>query len=443
MGAALNDRMDVVRAMIGLAPDSAIGQLDAALRSDGGGQGLTAIRALIDSEIRERTVRDAVFAPVLFFCAPRGDGFEQIQFPPAVIPKLWRILKQGHPNLISSALAGPVPLPQDAVPPAYDQLCREASKGLHEGGADYAPAIEALNAFRPGAAAQFENYLALAPLARQAAPRLPGWIKTMTPDNVAAVRLLFKDAAAIASDNSPRLMEMLQAQLREPWMIVRIVAAAIGRASDSYLADSEMAGFGQRLLDDIDRHLAALRAFDVEGGPEAAVAAARHVALAVSEAAEFEGTLEVDKTGPWAMRLAKQKSQLANLTEGYLKKCGKLIGEALPLLPPRPGCVRGDPRVDTLPDERITRRAMAIATFFDRVRGPAALGGYGTVRAKVCEDVTNGLDGYLQDLLAILHAGEAADMSIARAYLEVGADFMGLIQDLKSAQIIRRRAASA
>jgi len=443
MGAALNNRMDVVRAMIGLAPDSTIGQLDAALRSDGGGQGLTAIRALIDSEICERAVRDGVFGPVLLLCAPRADGFEQTQFPPAVIPKLWRALKQGHPNLISAALASPVPLPDDSVPPAYDQLCREAAKGLHEGGADYAPAIEALNAFRPGAAAQFAEYLALAPLARQAAPRLPGWIKGMTQDQVATVRLLFKDAGAIASDSSPRLMELLQAQLREPWMILRIVAATIGRASDRFVADSEMAGFGQRLLDDIDRHLDALRAFDMDGGPEAAVAAARHVALAVGQAAEFEATLEVDKTGPWGVRLAKQKSQLAGLTEGYLKKCGKLIGEALPLLPPRPGCVRGDPRLDTPPEERVTRRAMASATFFDRVRGPAALGGYGTVRAKVCEDVTYGLDGYLKDLLAILHSGEAADMSIARAYLEVGADFMGLIQDLKSAQIIRRRAASA
>jgi hypothetical protein len=443
MGAALNDRLDVVRAMIELAPDSAIGQLDAALRSDPGARGLDAIRAVLDSEIWERKVREGVFWPVLLLCAPRSDGFDQILFPRSAIASLWRALKHGHPHLISAALASPVPLPQDVVPLAYDQLCREAAKGLREGGGDYAPVIAALDTFRQGAAAQFVNCIALAPLARDAAPRLPVWIKSMTPDHIAAVRLLFKDAVAVAPDSSPTLMEMLQAQLREPWKILRIVAASVGRGSDRYVADSEMAGFGERLLNDIDRHLDGLRAFDMEGGPEAAVAAAHSVASAVGAAAEFEAALEVDKRGPWGVRLGKQKSQLAGLTEGYLKKCAKLIGDALPVLPIRPGCVRGDPRLDTLPDERMVRRAMAGATFFDRVRGPAASGGYGTVRTKVCEEVTYGLDGYLKDLLAILHSGEAADMSVAHAYLEVGADFMGLIQDLKSAQIIRRRAASA
>jgi hypothetical protein len=436
--------MDVVRVLIERAPDSAIDQLDAALKSSGAGQGLAAVRAMIDSEIWDRTVRDGVFGPVLLLCAPRSDGFEQILFPRPIIARLWTVLKQTHPHLIAAAVARHSHTPEDnTLPPAYDQLCREAAKGLQQGGGDYAAIIAALEAFRSGAAAQFADCLSLTPLARDAASRLPSWIRSMTNEHAAAVRLMFKDAVAIATDSSPRLMEMLQAQLREPWTILRIVAATIGRAHDRYLADSEMAGFGERILSDIDRCLNDLRLFDVDGGAEAGVAAAHQVAVVTAEAAEFEGALEVDKQGPWGVRLGKQKVLLAKLAEGHLKKCGKLVSEALPVLSPRPGCVRGDPRIDAPPDTRLVRRAMAGLTFFDRVRGSAAQGGYGTVRAKVSEEIAYGLNGYLEDLLAIVHAGEAANMANARAYVEVGADFMSLLQNIKSAQIIRRRAAAA
>jgi hypothetical protein len=65
------------------------------------------------------------------------------------------------------------------------------------------------------------------------------------------------------------------------------------------------------------------------------------------------------------------------------------------------------------------------------------------VRGKVSEDVTHGLDSYLEEILAMIHGGEIENLDIARAYLEVLADFMGLVQGEKAAQIVRRRAAAA
>jgi hypothetical protein len=444
MGASAHDRMDKVRGLIEQAPDSVIGRLDVALNGALAGTSLSAVRALVDAEIWDRTVRDDVFSPVLALCAPRADGFGQIQFPRAAVERLWPALKRTHPHLVRACLANhSQTLSQARFPPAYDQLCREAARGLRQPGGDFAAAIDALEAFRSGAATEFADHLVLAPFARGAASQLGAWIRNMTHEHAAAVRLMFKDATVIAEDGSPRLMEMLQAKLPQPWLILRIVAAAIGRASDRFVAESELAGFGERVLADIDGHIGALRAFDFDGGPAAGLAAAQHVAQAAEGATEFETALEVDKNGAWGQRLSRQKLALASLAEGYLKRCGKLVGDALPILHPRPGCVRGDPNIEAPPDERLVRRAMAGLTFFEQVRGPAGAGGYGVVRSRVGEEITYTLDGYLEDLLAILHAGEASDMTLARAYLDAAARFVSLVQDQQAAQIVRRRAAAA
>ncbi len=86
---------------------------------------------------------------------------------------------------------------------------------------------------------------------------------------------------------------------------------------------------------------------------------------------------------------------------------------------------------------------MAGLAFFDRTRVCASQGGYGVVRAKVCEEITHGLDSYLEDILDMLHSDEPPDLTVAHAYLEVVAEFMGLTQDQDAAKIVRRRAAAA
>ncbi len=43
----------------------------------------------------------------------------------------------------------------------------------------------------------------------------------------------------------------------------------------------------------------------------------------------------------------------------------------------------------------------------------------------------------------MIHTGDAGNLDHAQAFLEVAADFIGLVQDEKSAQIVRRRAMAA
>ena len=444
MGVATKDRLGIVRALIETAPDAAVRDLETALRGETQGP-LSAVRAMVRAEMSDRGVRNVVVGPILPLCTPRADGFKQALFPAGVMPRLWKAMRLIEPTAVTVVASYLTLGADDQYPSQCDDLCHSAARALRNGAPDMEPVIRFLEDFRTGAATQFAGYLELTPLARVAITRLPAWLRNMTEEHAAAVRLLFKDADDIAADASPRLLEILLGHLAEPWVLMRLVSAITNHAGDRYLSSSELAEFCERVLADVERHVNAIRAMDYDGGPEAGAAAGAALAVAITEMLEFEACLELDKEGPWGVRLNRTKGSLSNLVEGYLKKCPKLTGEALPMQPVRLGgtIIRTEPRLDETPDPRLVRRAMASLTFFDRCRTFASQGGYGTVRAKTCEETTHGLDSYVEDILSMIHSGDVPDMDHARAFLEVAAEFMKLVQDEKSAQIVRRRAAAA
>jgi hypothetical protein len=418
--------------------------IDTALSTDVSNS-LTPVRRLIGAELADRAVRDTVLAPVALLCAPRGDGFEQTLFPRAALSRLWKGLKAIEPSA-TGAVAETIALTPDdpALPDVCDRLCLAAAAALKEGASAMAPAIAVLQDRAAGSAAELAAFLELAPLARSAFRRLPVWLRLMSDEHAAAVRLLFKDAEAAAPDSAPLLLELLLAQSDEPWTLLRIVSAVTHHASDRYLASSEMAGFCERVLADAERNIGVLRQFDPDGGDPAAQTATDALAAAINEILEFEESLDLNKEGPWGRRIAKMRQTLSGSAEGHLKKAAKAVGEAMPLRQVRLGGVslRWEPDVEHLPDPVRLRRALGFLAFFGRSRASSGQGGYGSVRARAAEEISHRLDSYIEDLLGMIHAGDVQSLDHARAYLEAAADMIGLVQDAKAAQIARRRAAS-
>ena len=445
MGAPVNDRLGVVSAMLETAPDSAVRSLDMALRADTSAA-LAPVRAMVRAELTGRGVRDLVLAPVAPLCTPRADGFKQALFPTGVLSRVWRSLRTLEPNAVTLAVSN-LTLGDDdeSASPACDDLCRAAAAAIRNQAPPMQALVRYLEDFQPGAAAQFAGYLELAPLARPAITRLPIWLRNMSEEHAAAVRLLFKDADNVATDASPRLLEMLLAQTAEPWSLLRIISAVTHRAGDRYLSSSELAEFCERVLADIERRVNQVRMFDVDGGVEAGHAAAAAMAIALGEILEFEGSLDLNKAGPWGQRVSQLKQSLSGLTEGLLKKAPRIVADALPLQQVRIGGMnlRMEPRLDQPPDARLVRRAMASLAFFDRSRATSAQGGYGSIRGRAAEEITHRLDSYIEEILAMTHGGELESPEHARAFLETTADMIGLARDEKSAQIVRRRAAAA
>jgi hypothetical protein len=238
---------------------------------------------------------------------------------------------------------------------------------------------------------------------------------------------------------------MLTAHLTEPWLILRVIAGVMDRPTDAYVAASELSGFGERVLADIDRRLAAVAAFKATSGRQAAIATARTLHLATVEIGEFDQAFHLSPDGPWAGRIVKQKRWLAETVEALLQTADRTIAQALPLHTVRlgPRTLKGVPQLTQDPDPAMVEKAATLLTFIDEVRPSASAGGFAASRAKVLETLGERLDTYVEDVLADIHADDGVDIPRARAFLEIAAQLCGLARDEKSAQIVRRRAAAA
>jgi hypothetical protein len=434
----------VIASLFAAAPDAAVRKLEQALaeEADLGGP-VAEVHALVAKEAAERRVRATVLGPVIPLCRPSELG--DMRFPATTIRALWSALCEACPELVALARSACLEFYDGERSPTdiYDALCAHAADGLRAGDPAFAAVSRILSDAGDGAPAVFIDCLDLVVLARQAIAWLPQWLGRMSDERAAAARLIYKDAMDLSDDAGPRLIEMLMAHLPQPWLVLRILAV-VTRANERSLASSELARFGDYILDDIDRRLAAVRAFDPDEGRVAGARAARHLNAAAQAVSEFEHALELSRDGPWGARVARAKHALADLAELRLARIEKAVDQALPLQIVRFGTgLRGIPKLLTDPDPRLVRRAEGLTGFFDQVRACAATSGFGASRAKIGVTLGDRLDAYVEDLLETLRSDPDADLERIHAYLEATAGLVGDLRGEKAAQIVRRRAAAA
>jgi hypothetical protein len=439
-------QISALRQVIEQAPDAAVDRLELSLDKAAIAAALGPVGDLVRAESEERRARTAVFAPLLPLCTPCDDGPEAPSFPDDLPARLWRGLKAEQPRQIETAviLSQRVYGDDDAAPHIFDTLCREAAAGLRaRSNPHFIAAADRLEVARAGDAELFAGLLEVAPIARAMLPRLPAWLGHMTDEAAANVRLAFKDATEVAEDAGPRLMEILFAHLAEPSRILRLISAVMDHPGESYVAASELSGFGDRLLADLDRRLAEIAALDPDGGPEAGARAGRAACLVVCRFTEFEHNVDLARKGPWGQRIGRQKLSLAAMVESRLKLSVSALSQALPLKSKARGAVRGMPNLVHDPDPRLVGRALTLLAFFDEIRTAAATGGFNRPRAAAEESLSAHLDQYVEDLLDMLHAGDADLEPRVRAYLDIAAQCLALVTGERAADVARRRAAAA
>jgi hypothetical protein len=444
MGNLSETRVGAVRRLIEQAPDGAIRSLESALANGGRADGSIAlVQDIVNAEMLERRVRAAVFAPILPLCAPPPDRLPRLSAPPNAPSLAWRGIKLAVPELASRAVRSSTNLaPDDEPPPTYDEICERAAQGLRAGEAAFEPLRQALAARGAGEVEQFACLLSMSPLARAAIRRLPAWVRTLNSEHAAAIRLAFRDADQMAEQAGPLFMELLLGHLEEPAQILRLISLVMDRPNDRYLAASELASFGERLMSDLDARVEAVRRLEPDRGLEAGVAVGVSVQAATTIIGEFEQWLQINREGPWGRRLVAQKRALAMAVEARLRQVDPAVAAALPLQPLRAALIRGGPKLDADPDPQAVRRAHAFLGFFYETRTAANYGGFGAVRARVLENLDARIGQYTEDLLEILHSSEAPTERV-HAYLEVVADFVSLVRDPRAGDIVRRRAAAA
>ncbi len=440
-------KLGIVRQLIERASDSVVRSLEQALI--GGGSYNDASDTLFQMISTERKVRRAqavVFAPVIAPFMRRTRVLPTLQYPPDTLKVLWRDLRESDSGLLDLAMEFANSPSTDEPPVIYDQVCQKASQALHSGNA---PGAAARVANLPGGVAQLAQLLRLAPILRSVIPRLEGWMRNLNGDNVASVRLAFKDAAVVCDDGGLLLMEILSAQMNEPWQILRLISAVMDRPSDRYLASSELAVFGERIIADIATRVDAIKRFDPAQGPEAGQFAAQSIATAVQEISEFEQWINLGRDAGWGQRIFELKRNLAAAVEARLKEVEPAVAQALPLASKPFGAksMRAPAKLTEDPNPTTVMKADGMLAFMEGVRSSAALGGFGSFRAKVIEALDERLDHYAEDLIDRLLTdagrGNGPPADRVRNFLEISARFVSIVRDPKSADIIRRRSASA
>jgi hypothetical protein len=440
----------VLRTLFGAAPDSAVRTLERALSEEAlGGDAMAEVYDLVAKEAGERRAKKAVFEPLIALCGPAARASHR--FPSQTLAALWTGLCSVCPSDTAAAasIAGKIRSAEENPTAAelFDHLCGVAAKGLRQANPAFAAAAAVLAASQSDGPEVFAGYLDLSPIARAALPRLPEWVARMTDEKAAAVRLAYKDAVSLAEDAGPRFVEILFANLPEPWLILRILSAVMDRPAEGYVAVSELAQFAEHILNEIDDKLNSFESFDPAGGRPAGVAAGQAIHVAVTEIAEFESSIELNRTGPWGKRIMQRKHAIAQLAEARLARIDQALDAAIPLQMVKLGRgFRGLPKLTDDPDPAAINYAAGLMAFFDYSRQIAGQAGYGAARAKTAERLEGRVDQYVEDLLDLLRAppADAVDTADrARRYLEVSADIMDALRDQKAGRIIRRRAAAA
>lgn len=442
MGELSEARLGAVRRIIELAPDRAVRGLEMALAHGArGDKSLGLVQDMVSAEMLDRRVRSAVLAPLMPLCMAPLHDLPRLSFPYSAPSLTWRGLKQADPQTAGQALRTGMHLRGDEeFPPVFDELAARAATGLRIGEDAFQPLRELLLARGSETLEQYTRAVELVPLARRAMRRLPTWVRTLSGEYAASIRLAFRDAVEVNEDAGPVFLEILFGQLEEPYQILRLISLVMEKPGDRYLASSELASFGERLLADLERRVEEVRRFDSSRGLEGGVALAGAVMTSTSIINEFEQWLEIKKEGPWGSRLAGLRRTLASSVEARLKEAETAVATALPTSGMRGH--RGPAKLDADPDPAAVVRAQALLAFLNESRASAAYGGFGAVRTKVVEALDARIDQYAEELLELLHAG-AQPAERLREYLALAAEFLGLVRDPKAADIVRRRTAVA
>lgn len=423
-------KLEAIRALVGACPDAVLSSLAMAL--SGGGPDLEQIEEMVSQEQAVRRLRGVVFAPVLPLFSAREDGVRAPRFSRDLLKAVWQRLMETQPDALDAAAreAADWDAGHEAAPASLDNLCTEAARLCEDLGPE---------------ARDLVPYLQLSPLARQALARLGDWLGKATDERAAVLRLIFKDATEVCDDSAPRLMEIILGHLPDATLIMRPIALITERAGDRYLASSEMASFGERLIEFAESRVERLRGFDLRGGAPAALAAAHDVQTVGQVLTEIEHSVDLARDGPWGKRVAAARKAVASMIESRLRECQKTVEQALPMQAVRltGRMTRPSPKVSQPPDPRYVEPAKALMLLLGETRQAANTGGFGALRAQVAESLSDWLEVYADELVHLLNAGEAPNPDIARAYLELAADFLGQAENDKAAQIVRRRAAVA
>ena len=405
---------------------------------------LIEVRELVSVELEFRYAKDAVFAPYLPLFEARADGLNAVEFPRWLLDNLWRALETHEPELYQQsrfALRGL--RAEDPTPVVFFRLVTAAAAICREHPGDVLPKSPARGDSEE--VAEFAHYLDLHRILRTVLAKLPDFLGRIDAEKAAALRLMFKDACAISDEGGMRFMEVIFSHLEDGGQIIKFIATVSDRPNDRFLAESELADFGERIIERIEEGLEDLKSAIGGKGDGALNGAGLRVAQSVGQLQSFSHYIEMTRDGPWSKRVAEASKQIAMLVETRLKGAERIFEDALVMKSERVyGRVKKDvPKMDKFPKPEVVDRARNCAAFVREVRATANAGGFATLHTKTVQGLEAQLDAYFEALLDVANGEDPFDSDQVMTFFELVTDLMEVLCGEEKAVVGRRRVASS
>jgi hypothetical protein len=440
MAALSTGHRAALAALIDRCPERALATL-ARVVPQMGGDKAEELSAMLQAETAERRRRRLTFAPLLPLFQPRADGVEHLCFPAGVLPRLWVEAIGGDRSLL-------VILDDEEGTDAEkvaDRLCRTAA-GVVRDRPDVVWPPELAPEARQTGLVELAGCLDLAHLARGGVRQLPGWLNGQGEDQIAGLRLLLKDAAAVAPDGAARMIEILFAHLADAPAILRIVTQTSRVAArEDFLGGSELADFVARIIRAVRRRVDRVSGFSPSGDGPAVEAVVEDVRWCADALTQLDITLERDPQGDWSRDIRAARLAMAERIGVWIKAGERALAEAAPRTRSRTGgrSSRQEAEVDRAVESGVVASATGWARLLAALRGPAAVFGAEADRRTRVEALVTELSDWADQAILAINGGEVANEAQA---LDRVTDVAGLLEALDAAEparTVRRRVAVA
>jgi len=430
---------NAISAMLEASPDSALAKLSVALRSTPGAKAEW-IRRQTVAQIAARRMRAIAFGPLTALFRKRADGVRGLSFPAPILSGLWKTVCARQPLLLAQAedmtVGG-----GEIDPRLLDQMCLSAAAILRDEPATIWPGLD------PRTAEDLAACFDLAPMARAAMPMLELWTGRPDADSAASLRLMMRDTTRIREDAAPRMLEILFANIEEAPLILRVISRVSGVGGEErFLAESELADFGERLFEKVEETAEALDLFHpARSGLDEARGIAARLNATAELMAQMELSLAFTTDGAWGGRFHVLKQRMGRALENLTRLCPGMVDKALPMERVRihGAMSRMAPVMDARTDGPLVDQAHAAMTILGGSKAAANVMGCAGQRAQVCETLEKRLSQYGDELIEALNAGEGTDDARMTALAALCAGFLDQADAEVPARTLRRRLASA
>jgi hypothetical protein len=402
------------------------------------------LRAMLSHETRDRRRRAYAFAPLVPMFRPRPDGVPALTFPADVLPRLWRLASEREPDLLFR-LDDPDEDEEAVAVAVANRICQAAASIVRDRPELVWPA-DGDPAARETGLEELAACLDLAHLARRALLSVEVWLKRPDGDQLAELRLLVKDAAAIHADGAKRLLEILFAHLEDAVLVLRIVTRTSGAAGrEGFLSASELADFVDRLLDGVAARADRLAAYAPGPDAEELRQVVTDLDWSANVLAELDVTLALDPGSAWGRTAREARVKLGDWLAGLMRAADRAVDKALPLTRVQlAGRMSRQAPLLTAPARgEAADAALALLRLVGAARGATAVFGCEAARRTLEETLQARLTDYADQVLHMVNDGEAPDEAHALRLVGVAARYLEEIDARPAARTVRRRAAVA